>query len=259
MLRWLTANKHDIQFILDSGAFTAWKAGKPISLDSYCKFIESLPIVPWRYFALDVIGDPVATVKNYEIMLRRGFNPIPIFTRGESIKLLDDYYKNSEVVAIGGLVGTPKNKGFIKGIMEHIGTRKTHWLGFTNPEFITHYKPYMCDSSSWEMGGRFGMADLYLGGSKFVKIRDSNIKENSHLLKEFLHFSPFNVLDIFSKKSFKGGLSLIRSIGAYSHVSHSLYLEKNIGTKKFLALTTTMAADILLFYHKKISMFSEAK
>jgi len=38
---------------------------------------------------------------------------VPIFTRGEDPSVLDDYYKTSDVVGIGGLVGTQGNKGFV--------------------------------------------------------------------------------------------------------------------------------------------------
>jgi len=106
------------RILVDSGAFTAWKAGKSVDLDEYCRFIEALGDLPWRYFMLDVVGDPAATMKNYEIMLNRGFNPIPIFTRGEDPSVLEDYYKTSDVVGVGGLVGTRGNRGFVKGIME---------------------------------------------------------------------------------------------------------------------------------------------
>lgn len=49
------------RFLLDSGAFTAHNAGKVITLDDYCRFIEAMPIKPWRYFQLDVVGDPEKT------------------------------------------------------------------------------------------------------------------------------------------------------------------------------------------------------
>jgi len=51
-------NNKDINFLLDSGAFSAWKLKKEIKLDDYCKFVESLPFAPWKYFTLDVIGNP---------------------------------------------------------------------------------------------------------------------------------------------------------------------------------------------------------
>jgi hypothetical protein len=160
--------KDQVRFVLDSGAFTAWKAGKTVDIDTYCKFIDEMPVKPWRYFLLDVVGDPAATVKNYEIMLRRGYNPIPVFTRGEDPSVIDDFYKTSEVVGIGGLVQTKGNRGFVNGIMRHIGKRKVHWLGFTKPEYVIHYKPYMCDSSSWVAPMKYGRIPLYLGNGKFV-------------------------------------------------------------------------------------------
>ena len=59
--------------LIDSGAFTAWKANESISLDDYCRFIEKLPVTPWGYFQLDVVGDPDGTIRNYDEMRRRGF------------------------------------------------------------------------------------------------------------------------------------------------------------------------------------------
>ena len=32
------------RFLLDSGAFTAWKAGNEINIDDYCSFLENLKI-----------------------------------------------------------------------------------------------------------------------------------------------------------------------------------------------------------------------
>jgi hypothetical protein len=174
MLKRLAEFEDSVRFVLDSGAFTAWKAGKPIKLDDYCRFLESLPVTPWRYFLLDVIGDPHGTMRNYEIMLKRGFNPVPIFTRGEDPSVLEDYYKTSEVVGIGGLVGTRRNKGFVNGIMKHVGDRKVHWLGFTVPEFVLHYRPYMCDSSSFDSPLRFGILKLYLGRGKEITVRSKD-------------------------------------------------------------------------------------
>lgn len=166
----LKEHRTRLRFILDSGAFTAWKLGKPIALDDYCKFLESLQVKPWRYFALDVVGDPHGTLKNYELMLKRGFKPMPVFTRGEDVSVLESYYNTSDVVAIGGLVGTEGNRGFVKGIMEKVGKRKVHWLGFTNLSFLHSLRPYMADSSSWMSGPRYGQTKLYLGNGRTLKL-----------------------------------------------------------------------------------------
>jgi hypothetical protein len=178
-------NQDKIRFLLDSGAFTAWKAGKPIKLDDYCKFIENLPFEPWRYFTLDVIGDPEKSFENYQTMLNRGFRPIPIFTRGEDVSMIDEYYKTSDVLGIGGLVGTKGNKGFVKGIMEIIKDRKVHWLGFNAKEHLAYYKPYMCDSSSWSAAVRYAALKLYDKNGKWIQVgkHDFRRRPNENILK----------------------------------------------------------------------------
>lgn len=97
-------NPGNLRLLLDSGAFTAWKSGNPIKLDDYCRFLETLPFKPWRYITLDVVGNAEETARNYEIMLERGFNPVPVFTPSESLSAIDDLYKTSDYIAAGGLV-----------------------------------------------------------------------------------------------------------------------------------------------------------
>lgn len=241
----ITQYKYDLRLLVDSGAFTAWKAGQEIKLDDYCRFIESLPFKPWRYFSLDVIGDPHATMKNYELMLKRGFNPIPVFTRGEDVSVIKDFYQTSDVVGIGGLVGTRGNKGFVKGIMSHIGQRKCHWLGFTSMPFVKYYRPYSCDSSSWESGGRYGMASLFCyRTAEMVRIDKELFDKNR---QRFISLCQSNGLDIYCNKTmWSGGHSMIRFAGAYGYVNMSLELEKTLGTKMFLAFAVKGALDILL-------------
>ena len=185
--------------------------------------------------------------ENYEIMLKRGFNPIPIFTRGESLSVLEDFYKTSDVVGIGGLVGTQKNKGFVRGIMRHVGKRMVHWLGFTDIQFLKYFKPYMCDSSTWESGARYGTLRLYLGKGKFVSINKQEFKDKpkKNILDriKWLGVDPY----IMSKvDSWHGGNSYSRSLCARSGVALSVDIEKNIKTKLFLATATPLAVDLLV-------------
>lgn len=166
----LAAAGRDVEWILDSGAFTAFKGGKTVDLGAYCAFIESLPHRPWRYFVLDVVGDSTATRRNYDAMRERGLSPVPIFTRGEDRSALDHYYETSDVVAIGGLVKTTGKFGFVRGVMEMAAGRKVHWLGFNNAKFVAYYRPYMVDSSSWSYGFRFGLVYAYLGRGRWRSV-----------------------------------------------------------------------------------------
>jgi hypothetical protein len=247
-------NADALRLVVDSGAFTAWKAGKPIQLDDYCRFLEGLPIKPWRYFTLDVIGDPHATMRNYETMLSRGFTPVPIFTRGEDPSVLDDYYKTSDVVGIGGLVGTAGNRGFVRGIMRHIGKRKVHWLGFTPFDFIKVYRPYMCDSSSWTSGARFGSFDLYMGRGRMIKVTKAEMAEKpSQEILDRVRFYGLDPAGLGIRENWHGSHTYNRILGAYSHAHLSHDIEKNLGTKQFLASTTAIETTIVIRGHRQIT------
>ena len=248
-IRFFKENEHRVRLLIDSGAFTAWKSGKEINIEQYCEFIQSLPITPWKYFSLDVIGSQNKTLINYEIMLKKGLSPIPVFTRGSNIEVLETYYKTSDVVGIGGLVGTKNNCGFVKGIMKVIGNRKVHLLGFARLPFLKKYRPYMCDSSSWEMGARFASIPIYLGkGRSLVSLKKELIKEqlNNKLIVEALTNYGFNPNDLLKKENWNGGHSISRRIGAKAMKAFSLDIWKHLGTYLFLAASTENAAKILL-------------
>lgn len=249
----LHENISDIRFVLDSGAFTAWKSGNPIELDDYCKFVESLPFTPWRYFTLDKIGDPEGTIENYELMLKRGLRPLPIFTRGEDPSVIDRFYETSDVVGIGGIVGTKGNKGFVKGIMEHVGDRKVHWLGFTNQRYVGYYNPYMCDSSSWSGGVRYGRLDLYMGKGKWVGLskQDFRTKPPQHIIDRIKFYGEDPRKLAYNKEWVNSGKPLLALIPMKSWIHYSFQIRKNFGTQMFLAIASkTDLTNFLKCYHE---------
>ena len=186
----LVQERHDdIELLIDSGAFTAFKQNKPIELKEYTAFIHSLPFKPFGYFMLDVIGDPGATRKNYQAMLKDGLKPIPVFTRGENPRQLESYYERSKIVAIGGLAGTIGNKAFVRGIMPKVKKRKVHWLGFMNQDFIAKYKPYSCDTANWHYAARFANIHLYYGRGRWIKVFKKDFQKRPSRL----------IMDIFEK------------------------------------------------------------
>ena len=78
---------NDFELIIDSGAFTAWNTGINISLDNYCKFLDSISsLEPFHAVQLDVVGNPDETYKNYLNMRDRGYDVMPVFTRGSSFR-----------------------------------------------------------------------------------------------------------------------------------------------------------------------------
>lgn len=257
-------DKNDINLLLDSGAFTAWKAGQVIEIDDYCKFIDNLPIKPWKYFALDVVGNPQKTMENYEIMLKRGYKPIPIFTRGEDISVLEDYYKTSDIVGVGGLVGTKKNKAFVNALMKKINKRKVHWLGFTNIKYIKFYKPYMCDSSSWLTGSRYASFNLYCGNGKFEKINKRQwltnrdyLNGNELTIKKVISNYGFNYFDLQKTNGWIGGNSVIRNLCASSYIKLSDDIENQLNTRFFLASSNKSDVERLYNNYTRLRSLNE--
>lgn len=164
MARRFAAMGDTVEVLIDCGAFTAWKAGKSVSLDEYCSFLDGLPFKPWRYFALDVIGDPEATARNLEIMRARGYDPMPIVTRGETLDEMDRLFGLTDCLGLGGVSGADKaSYAWVRHMMNHADSRKTHILGFTDTDWIKYLRPYSCDSSSWASGSRYGTLTLYMG------------------------------------------------------------------------------------------------
>ena len=64
----LLASNPNVDLLLDSGAFTAKNVGETILLDDYCKFLDEWKTKIFRYLALDVVGDPVSTESNLQVI-----------------------------------------------------------------------------------------------------------------------------------------------------------------------------------------------
>jgi len=229
----------DIKLMLDSGAYTAFKIGKEILLDDYCKFIESLPFTPYRYFNLDVIGDAEASLKNYEIMISRGLKPVPVYQRDDEPAIIETYYETSDVLAIGGLNGLRNKLGYVKALMEFVGDRKVHWLGFNNHAFVAHYRPYTCDTSTWAAAVRFASVKLYDRNGRWIYVSKKDFQKqpsdkimelitsygiDPHLLSKTAHW----------KNSGKGEYAL-ELLTCRSWTKYQIDVRNKLGTNFFLA------------------------
>jgi hypothetical protein len=230
----------NVRWLLDSGAFTAWKSGKPIQLDDYCAFLRNLPVQPWRYFALDVVGDGAATLRNYRVMLERGFKPVPVFTRGESLDVLDGYYETSDVVALGGLVSqVNRPKPYLKHLHAHLAGRPYHILGFTALNWIKYLKPYSVDSSSWLSAARYGQVYVYMGRGKLITLARKELEQHRHddAVADRVRQLGFAWEDLFKDAAWTGHREAAY-VSACSWIWLALEMEARLGTRLFLATTT---------------------
>ena len=239
LIKALIESNDKINFLLDCGAFTAWKSGKPIALDNYCKFLDNLPIEPWRYFALDVVGNPVETMKNYNIMLNRGYKPLPVFTPNQDYKDIDEYYKTTDLIGVGGLTDKYGSKGLIhlNKVFAHTKGRAVHLLGYTKPSFIKLFKPYSCDSSSWVRAQKYGLCDIYIGNGEYVQLsRRQAFNKPSSIIIDAIHKLGFHVSDFAKESNWRKGTNIASSMSARTWIKYMIDAEKNINTKVFLSV-----------------------
>lgn len=229
---------------VDSGAFTAFNLNKEIKLKDYCNFINDLPFKPWRYIALDVIGNEDKTKENYLEMLDRGFDPVPVFTYGADWDHIDFYYQKTDFVCYGGLVGemgSAKAVNDISKFMQIADGRKTHLLGYTKVEYIKKFRPFSCDSSSWLQCQRFGRMAVYMGNGRMKAIgRKELIKNPNEEVKAALRSMGIDIQLLKYKKHRTGWRlrdgkrSVAQHATTISWVKLTTEMEKNIGTKMFL-------------------------
>jgi len=253
----IEAEGNAIRLLIDSGAFTAWKSNRALRLDEYCTFLkDGLPILPWRYFALDIVGNPVGTRSNYDAMLDAGLSPIPIFTRGTDFDELGRYYETSNLVGLGGLVKTPRSRGYIRRFMQEVKGRDVHWLGFTLPSFVSYYKPYSFDSSNWDRTPRWGQLDLYAGRGRWLPyIRKARGKFNhkpSRAIMDVIQSYGIDPHDLAKDVSWEhSGLARVLSI--WSWVRYAIDCEEYLDTKVFFATVgSEQLAVVIDVYHREL-------
>lgn len=252
----LISSNINYRLVIDSGAFTSWKMGKEIKLNDYCNFLNKMKIKPWRYFTLDVVGDPEQTNINYQLMLDRGFNPIPIFTKGENLDMIDEYYKTSDVVAFGGFVNQKGVENTIKKVMRKVDGRKVHLLGFTKLNFLKHYHPYMCDSSSCSSLKRYGNGIIYLGNGKTKTIskKDFIKKPNKEIIQSFnkwnIDYRKFSKKENWNRKN-------LDEIAFSSAVNLMLDVKKHLNVNYFIAIAEMPSLKSAVRNFKKLRRIYE--
>jgi len=247
--------------IIDSGAFTAYKLNKVITLDEYCNFLDNINLPTKYYFTLDEIGNSKKTLANYNELKSRGYKPIPIFTRGDNIKLFHQYYKDTEFVGIGGIAGTEKNSGYLKYLMDEEGLKEfnCHWLGFWDRDFLFHYKPTSCDSSAWQHFSMFGRVYLYVNRT-FESFTRKDYQRNSKVFT-FCEKYGINYNELADNDSWrnivaiKGWIPPPKIISALSFLLFARDCKRYLGTDVFVVLARIDHVELLVYCAKQFEKF----
>lgn len=172
-------NKTDYEYSdwsLDSGAFTAYHAGKKIDLQQYIDFckrtLASDPKLE-ELFALDVIGDWRASQKNTEEMWRQGVSAIPVFHPGEPWSVLMDMAKTYPKIAFGcaGFTGGAKRE-WIQQVFARVWPKRIHGLAASDETNVLSSPFHSVDASTWILQAQgFGRWHLF---KKTIPLRGTN-------------------------------------------------------------------------------------
>lgn len=145
------------EWVLDSGAFSAWNSGKEILLDDYmeeCKRRLATDDRLKAVFGLDVIGDHEATIKNIEKMWAEGIEAIPTYHEGEPWDVLLHYAENYPRIALGGIATTRGNwkMEWSEQCFARVWPKKIHGFGYGGEKEIMGLPFHSVDATNWELG-----------------------------------------------------------------------------------------------------------
>ena len=178
--------------ILDSGAFSAWRLGKPVNLDQYCDYILANKWIT-NYVALDEIrpSDPEEAARrsyeNFRYMRNRGLEPIPVFHAGEDItwlfKMLDQ--KCSYIgLSASSLVSKNQVDEWYEMAWQYLVNRdglpivKVHAFGEGRENSLKRFPWYSADTSSALVGTALG-GRLILPNRHVVSVRNDGASSMS--------------------------------------------------------------------------------
>lgn len=191
--------------IIDSGAFAVYNSGKKINIKDYSLFIKDVLKLKsshqFRFVNLDVIGDYVATEKNYKMLNDMGLDVCPVLSVGDDISKIN-IFKDAKTVFVGGIFqpkDVPKKVklawldrfyGYMLKNFDHDNFPKTHLLAVTNEKLLMRYPAYSCDSSHWMSVFRFGYGNKEARlPSVPRRITDETMPTLKHILREHVrHF-----------------------------------------------------------------------
>jgi len=168
-------------WVLDSGAFSAYMSGATIDLQEYINLCIKLrrddPTLT-EIFALDVIGNHEASLHNCEIMWAQGVEAIPCYHYGEPADVLITMAQKYPKIAIGGCarMRLGAKMKFAEQCFSRIWPKKIHGFGFGSEQSILALPFYSVDATNWEMGPcAFGRWNKF--GQMSVRGSSQNLKQ----------------------------------------------------------------------------------
>lgn len=144
-------------WMMDSGAFSAYNSGAEIDLHEYidiCHLLRKEDPTLAEIIALDVIGSGEGSLKNAIVMREAGLDVIPVFHIGEDWGILKEYCAGWNKVGLSCRFGEPITQSykFYDQCFARAWPKKFHSFGWMDEKMLMKYPFHSADSSSWEVG-----------------------------------------------------------------------------------------------------------
>jgi len=144
-------------WVMDSGAFSAFNSGTEIKLQDYidvCKKLKATDPKLTHVFSLDVIGDWRGTLKNTEEMWRQGVEAIPTFHFGTPEKELYSLARDYPRIALGGISGKHGKEWyrFVGQCFARVWPKWIHGFGVGGEKEVFFVPWSSVDATNWELG-----------------------------------------------------------------------------------------------------------
>jgi hypothetical protein len=157
-----------LRLIGDSGAYSAFSQGAGIALGDYAAWCTRWQSSLFWIAALDVIGDPAATFRNWKIMLdTHGLLTVPTLHAGLPTRWLDAYADEGvDFIGLGGMVGgAPAALRWLVHTFRHARDHhphiRFHGWGVTHRRILDTL-PFFSVDSSGVLGAAYRYAKLRL-------------------------------------------------------------------------------------------------
>jgi hypothetical protein len=153
------------EWVLDSGAYSAHNSGKKITNEEFIAFALRAQKLDSRLryvFALDVIGDPEASLRNAIEAKAAGVNVIPTWHAGEPVEFAKEMARQFERLACGGLVARLDNNRsqlydtgtkvkFAEQFFGAVWPKWVHGFGCTAEDLMSGLPFASVDSTTWQL------------------------------------------------------------------------------------------------------------
>lgn len=142
---------------LDSGAFSAKNSGKEIDLNAYidtaARLLETDKTLT-EVFALDVIGDAEASLRNAEIMWAAGIPAIPCYHISEPESYLMEIAGRCDKIALGGVsdLRGPAKTRWAQQCFARVWPKRIHGFAVGSESSIMAVPWHSVDAANWELG-----------------------------------------------------------------------------------------------------------